>query len=185
MGDVCGKGPEAAAVTGLARYTIRAAAMQDRTPSAVLTTLNEAIRRQREDLRFATVAYMALSKRNGAVDLQVSCGGHPLPRVLRAQGRVENVGRPGTLLGIFEDAELADERAVLERGDAVILYTDGISQEGGDSKALTEEELASLVASCRGMSADGIADRLLQAAVSEESGGARDDVAVLVVRVRP
>src|SRR5207237_1579606 len=140
-----GKGPEAAAVTGLARYTIRAAAMRDRTPSAVLTTLNDAIRQQREDLRFATVAYLSVRKQNGVAELKASCGGHPLPLVLRSTGEVETVGRPGTLLGIFEDAELADDAAVLGPGDAVILYTDGISQDGGDSEALTEEELSSLV----------------------------------------
>ncbi|MFN2545446.1 MAG: SpoIIE family protein phosphatase [Actinomycetota bacterium] len=185
MGDVCGKGPEAAAVTGLARYTIRAAAMRDTSPASILTTLNEAIRQQRSDLRFATVAYLRLRKDNGNVEVEGSCGGHPLPLVLRREGGVETVGRPGTLLGIFEDADLENDRAQLEPGDAVVLYTDGVSQERDEIGALTEEDLAELVAGSMGMGADAIADRILEAVKDESSGEARDDIAILVVRVQP
>jgi serine phosphatase RsbU (regulator of sigma subunit) len=185
MGDVCGKGPEAAAVTGLARYTIRAAAMREKSPASILSILNEAIRVQRSDLRFATVAYLRMRKDNGHVDLEGSCGGHPLPLVLRVGGSVETVGKPGTLLGIFEDADLANDRARLERGDAVVLYTDGVSQERTDARALTEEDLAELVGGSAGMGADEIADRILEAVIDGPSRESRDDVAILVVRVRP
>jgi serine phosphatase RsbU (regulator of sigma subunit) len=185
MGDVCGKGPEAAAVTGLARYTIRAAAMKEHSPAAILGVLNEAIRQQREDMRFATVAYIRLERRNGGVGLEVSCGGHPLPLVVRRDGSVEAVGRPGTLLGIFEDAELTDDDSMLGPGDAVILYTDGLSQERSGAGPLTEEQLASLIGSSAGSDADEIADRLLTAAIELEPAEGRDDIAVLVLRVQP
>jgi PAS domain S-box-containing protein len=183
MGDVCGKGPEAAAVTGLARYTIRAAAMRERAPSSILSILNDAIRRQREDLRFATVAYARMTRRNGHVEVEVACGGHPLPMVLRKDGRVETVGRPGTLLGIFEDAELADDSAILNPGDAFVLYTDGISQERSAGGALTEEDLGVKLAQTAGMPADEIADRFVASTAEENLSETRDDVAVLVLRV--
>jgi PAS domain S-box-containing protein len=185
IGDVCGKGPEAAAVTGLARYTIRAAAMQEHSPSGILSVLNEAIRQQRQDLRFATVAYMRLQKRDGGADIQVACGGHPLPLVVRRDGSVESVGRPGTLLGIFESADLADDGLRLEPGDALILYTDGLSQERSGAGPLTEEELSRLIGAAAGSSADDLADRLLASAAEGEMEAGRDDVAVLVIRVQP
>jgi serine phosphatase RsbU (regulator of sigma subunit) len=185
MGDVCGKGPEAAAVTGLARYTIRAAAMRDRSPARILSILNDAIRQQREDLRFATVAYLRMRKDNGHVELEGSCGGHPLPIVLRRSGAVETVGHPGTLLGVFEDADLSSDRTVLEKGDAVILYTDGVSQEREQGGSISEEDLEALVHSSAGMDAGDIAQRILTSAIDSATGQSRDDVAVLVLRVRP
>ena len=171
MGDVCGKGPEAAAVTGLARYTIRAAAMRERNPSSILSILNDAIRRQRTDMRFATVAYARMERRNGSLDVMVACGGHPLPL--------------GTLLGIFEDAELDDDRAVLDPGDALVLYTDGISQERAPGGALTEEDLGERLAQTAGLPADEIAERLVATTAGQDPSETRDDVAVLVVRVGP
>jgi PAS domain S-box-containing protein len=183
MGDVCGKGPEAAAVTGLARYTIRAAAMREQGPSSILAILNDAIRRQRSDMRFATVAYARMVRRNGVVDVEVACGGHPLPLVMRSDGTVLTVGRPGTLLGIFEDAELSDDHVVLEPGDAFVLYTDGISQERAPGGGLTEEDLGERLAKTAGLPAGEIAERLVATTAGEDPSEIRDDVAVLVLRV--
>ena len=95
MGDVCGKGPDAAAVTALARYTLRAAAMRERLPSRSLAVLNEALLRQRDDRRFCTVAYAYLEKLDQGARVGVACGGHPLPLLLRADGTVETLGVPG------------------------------------------------------------------------------------------
>jgi len=124
-----------------------------------------------------------MARRNGHVEVEVACGGHPLPMVLRKDGRVETVGRPGTLLGIFEDAELADDRAVLNPGDAFVLYTDGISQERSAGGALTEEDLGVKLARTAGMPADEIADRFVASTAEEDPSETRDDVAVLVLRV--
>ncbi|HEX5895731.1 MAG TPA: PAS domain S-box protein, partial [Thermoleophilaceae bacterium] len=105
MGDVCGKGPDAAAVTALARYTLRAAAMRERLPSRSLAVLNEALLRQRSDRRFCTVAYAYIERLDGGARVGVACGGHPLPLLLRADGSVEAVGAPGTLLGVVPDPD--------------------------------------------------------------------------------
>src|SRR3954447_19647602 len=117
MGDVCGKGPDAAAVTALARYTLRAAAMRERLPSRSLAVLNEALLRQRDDRRFCTVAYAYLEKLDRGARAGISMGGHPLPVLLRADGSVELVGAPGTLLGIVPDPNLDDYAVTLDPGD--------------------------------------------------------------------
>ena len=99
MGDVCGKGPDAAAVTALARYTLRAAAMRERLPSRGLHVLNEALLRQRTDRRFCTVAYAYLESVDSGVQARLRQRGHPLPLLVRPNGEVLAVGAPGTLLG--------------------------------------------------------------------------------------
>ena len=183
MGDVCGKGPDAAAVTALARYTLRAAAMRERLPSRSLAVLNEALLRQRDDRRFCTVAYAYIEKLDRGARVGVACGGHPLPLLLRADGSVDTVGAPGTLLGIVPDPNLEDREVTLEPGDALVFYTDGVIESRGDATVLDERRLAELVATCAGAGADAIAARVEEAAVLSQSGRPRDDIAVLVLRV--
>jgi PAS domain S-box-containing protein len=184
MGDVCGKGPDAAAVTALARYTLRAAAMRERLPSRSLQVLNEALLRQRDDRRFCTVAYAYIEMLDHGARAGISCGGHPLPLLLRAGGGVETVGAPGTLLGIVGDPTLEDHAVTLEPGDALVFYTDGvIESRGGANGVLDERRLAELVATCAGSGADAIAARVEEAAVLSQGGMPKDDIAVLVLRI--
>jgi PAS domain S-box-containing protein len=183
VGDVCGKGPDAAAVTALARYTLRAAAMREPRPSAGLRILNEALLRQRSDLRFATVAYASLRPESGGARVQLASAGHPLPLVLRSDGSVEPVGSAGTLVGVVPDPDLDDASAYLSAGDALVFYTDGVTEardeEGG---IMGERRLESLLRSCAGMDADGIAAAVERAAVERQNGDTRDDIAVVVLR---
>jgi serine phosphatase RsbU (regulator of sigma subunit) len=184
MGDVCGKGPDAAAVTALARYTLRAAAMRERLPSRALAMLNEALLRQRDDRRFCTVAYAYLEKLDRGARVEISAGGHPLPLLLRVDGSVEAVGAPGTLLGVVEDPDLEDRAVTLEPGDALVFYTDGvIESRASSSGVLDERRLVELVATCAGGGADAIAATIEEAAVLSQDGRPRDDIAVLVLRV--
>jgi serine phosphatase RsbU (regulator of sigma subunit) len=182
IGDVCGKGPDAAAVTALARYTLRAAAMRERLPSRGLHVLNEALLRQRADRRFCTVAYAYLESTEGGVRLGFASGGHPLPLLVRSDGRVEPVGAPGTLLGVVPDPSFEDRSVELSPGDALVFYTDGVIEDRGDG-ALDENRLAALLSECAGAGADAIADRVEEEAVRSQGGQPRDDIAVLVLRV--
>jgi PAS domain S-box-containing protein len=184
MGDVCGKGPDAAAVTALARYTLRAAAMRERLPSRSLAELNEALLRQRDDRRFCTVASAYIEKLDRGARAGISTGGHPLPLLLRADGGVEAVGAPGTLLGVVSDPDLEDRAITLEPGDSLVFYTDGVIESRPNSAGvLDERRLAELVATCAGRSADAIAAKIEDAAVLSQDGRPRDDIAVLVLRV--
>jgi PAS domain S-box-containing protein len=183
MGDVCGKGPDAAAVTALARYTLRAAAMRERLPSRSLRVLNEALLRQRDDRRFCTVAYAYLERHDGGVRIGVASGGHPLPMLLRADGIVEDVGEPGTLLGVLPDPRLEDRSLTLSPGDVLVFYTDGVIEGRGVHAPLDEDGLRRLLADCVGAGADAIAARVEDAAFTAQDGSPRDDIAVLVLRV--
>jgi serine phosphatase RsbU (regulator of sigma subunit) len=179
IGDVCGKGAEAAAVTALARYTIRAAAMHHSSPADVLSWLNAAMLRQ-GSLRFVTIACVRLDLSDGAAAATAACGGHPFPRVLRADGTVAALGANGTLLGVLENAKLQDSATTLGPGDALILYTDGLTEATAPA-VWTPEQLDAVVAEARGRPAAGIVQQLADAV----TGPLRDDLALLAVRVQP
>jgi PAS domain S-box-containing protein len=184
IGDVCGKGPDAAALTGLARYTIRAAASQEPKPSRILAALNRAIVGQRPDNIFCTVCYVRAKTKQHGARLTVCSAGHPLPLVLRADGSVESAGTPGTLLGVFDDPELIESPVALRAGDALVLYTDGVEGRSAGSGPGTER-LKSLLAACAGMDAQAIARRIEDSALESSHQAPHDDVALLVLRIRP
>jgi serine phosphatase RsbU (regulator of sigma subunit) len=184
IGDVCGKGAEAAAVTALARYTVRASAtLHSDSPQVVLEDLNEAIRREAGDSRFCTVLYIALSPRADGVKACVAAGGHPLPLLMRADGKVETAGRPGTLLGILPDPEIHSTEIFLGAGDTLVLYTDGVTEVSPLDDRFGPEVLADFVADCAGCAAPVIARRIEEQVLEIGGGSARDDVAVVVLRV--
>jgi integral membrane sensor domain MASE1 len=184
VGDVLGKGATAAAATGLARYTLRAAAVQESQPSRILQLLNDAILRQTPD-QSCTVACGRIDLRHAdGANVTLSVGGHPLPLVLRANGGVEQVGRPGTLLGVLPDPELADHTADLAPGDALILYTDGLTDAYAPGRIVKRAGLVAALESCAGRSASEIASGLHEAALGGRTNAEpRDDIVLLVLRV--
>jgi PAS domain S-box-containing protein len=185
MGDVCGKGAEAAAVTALARYTIRSAVVRHRSPSGVLHWLNDAMLRQRLDPgRFATVACARLDLERDGVCATVSSGGHPCPRILRSTGLVEELGAPGTLLGAVPDVRLTDRSTRLTSGDALIFFTDGLTEAGAPTHVWSPAQLDAAVAGARHQPARGIVDHLTRSALGDATATLRDDIAVLALRVR-
>jgi PAS domain S-box-containing protein len=183
IGDVCGKGSEAAAITALARYTVRTAAMRQDAPSQILSLLNEALLRQRTDRRFCTVLYGRLERNGVGHRFDFASGGHPLPLVLRAGSGGGEVGIPGTLLGIVPDPTLSDDRVVLAPGDALVLYTDGVTDAAAPARIVTAPDLAAAVGSPVGLDADTIAERVMQTALATAGQEPRDDIAILVLKV--
>jgi serine phosphatase RsbU (regulator of sigma subunit) len=186
IGDVCGKGPEAASVTALARHTLRAAAAYEARPSAVLALLHRALREARDDGRFCTVAYCDFELGRDGLRMLLCCGGHPLPLVLRADGTVEPVGKLGTLLGADVEPILSDVVVDLAHGDLVVLYTDGVTEvRAGRKEIFGYRDLAALLARCRGLPADSVAQRVQDAVLEAANGRPRDDIAILVVGASP
>jgi PAS domain S-box-containing protein len=182
VGDVCGKGAEAAAVTALARYTIRAAAVRRRSPSAILRWLSDAMVQQADDnQRFCTIACAHLDLSRSPVRVTVACGGHPLPLVVHADGRTEELGVPGTLLGLVAHPELQDRTADLRAGDTLVLYTDGLTEAGAPEQVWAPDELAAAAGATAGSPAAATVDHLLATTV-DPVPTARDDVAVLALR---
>jgi serine phosphatase RsbU (regulator of sigma subunit) len=184
IGDVCGKGPEAAAVTGLARYSIRAVSLHEPRPSRILARLNEAILKELSDERFCTVCCIRLRPSRGGARLTVCSGGHPLPLILRADGTLETAGRPSMLLGVLPEVELSDDPVDLESGDAIVLITDGVVEEVRGSGLPGPQRLNQVLRQCRGSSAAAIADAI-EHSITRFGAASRDDFAILVVRVSP
>jgi PAS domain S-box-containing protein len=184
IGDVCGKGAAAAAVTALIRYTIRTVAMRENEPSALLSALNEAMNRQLDEDQFCTVACARLRSAADGFELTAARGGHPSPLLLRANGSIEAIAPPGKAIGVFPDPELGDRTVGLGAGDAAVFYTDGIVEaRGPDGSFFGEERLRALLRSCVRLEAPAIAEKLRDVILEYGEGAPRDDLAVLVLRV--
>ena len=185
IGDVCGKGVEAAAITGLVRHTVRAVAIRERRPSSILGALNEALAAQTTDERFCTVCYVRVVSSGQGARLTVCSGGHPLPVIVRAHGSVETVGQPGTLLGIFPEPVLPDVAVDLGPGDAMVLYTDGVTEERDADSMFGETGLHQALRSAAGRDAQGIAAAVADAVHTFRPEAPRDDIAIVALRVVP
>jgi hypothetical protein len=186
IGDIQGKGPEAAAVTALARHTLRAAAAYEHRPSGILTLLHRELREQVADGRFCTVAYAHMQIVPGHVRLELACGGHPLPLVVHPDGSVDEVGRLGTLLGSDADPLLADVAIELTEGDVIVFYTDGVTEVRRQRREVFgTEQLVELLQSCGGLPPAAVAERVEKAVMHASMGRLRDDMAVLALGPDP
>lgn len=185
IGDVCGKGADAAALTAMARYTLRAAAVHDLPPAAVLRELNDALCADpTTGERFATAVFARLELDRCGAWVTLSCGGHPQPVVTRRAGWIDVRGVPGTLLGAFPSVDLADDRLGLGPADAVVFFTDGVlDSTSPDGERFGEDRLRSVLLDGCGAPAEAQAQAVLDAVESFAHGALSDDVAVLVVRV--
>jgi serine phosphatase RsbU (regulator of sigma subunit) len=180
VGDVCGKGVEAAALTGMARHTLRVSVLREPSPSGALRELNRVMLGEGSD-RFCTVALGRLERSYAGVRLTVACGGHPPPLVVRSDGGVAPVGAPGSLLGVFEHISVEDVVVELEPGDQAVFFTDGLI-DARHPTPLDEVGLRRLAATCRDLPAQATVERLGEA-VADPGGEAPDDVCIVVVRV--
>jgi sigma-B regulation protein RsbU (phosphoserine phosphatase) len=181
IGDVCGKGPEAAGRTSCARYSMRAAAIHETEPSRVLAVVNKALLVDAEPLvvaPFVTALFLRLQAHDRGATVAFAAAGHPLPTLLRADGTVEQVGKPGTLLGVLPQVSATDTTVELRPGDTMVLITDGVLDSG--RPRLEESGFEEVLRSCRGLSSQLIAARIGAAVTSQQS----DDVAILVLTVR-
>jgi PAS domain S-box-containing protein len=183
IGDVCGKGSGAAAVTALARYTLRAAAMREHSPSATLRLLNQALLARTEEPRIISTAYLLIAPEADGAELSLALAGHPPPLLLRADGEVELVEPPGILLGVVKDPAFSDHRLRLHPGDAIILYTDGVTDAFTPQGRFGIERLTALLGGCSGTGAREIVRRIETSVALEPPRHLPDDIAVLVLRM--
>jgi len=186
VGDVCGKGAKAAAVTALARYTLRAAfAGGIARPADGFALLDAALLSEGDPERFLTAALGVLRPAGDGpgVSLRMVRGGHPAPIVLRAGGGRETVEVDGRLIGVAIDGGWDEAEVVLRPGDALLLYTDGVT-EADRRCSLDAAELAALLpADIEGLSCEQLAGALVD--VARERGGERlrDDIAALALLI--
>jgi sigma-B regulation protein RsbU (phosphoserine phosphatase) len=178
VGDVCGRGAEAAVVTALARFTVRAQAMQHGGAAAVLRIVNDVLLGYHVN-RFCTVALVRLTRRgDGGWHGSVSCGGHPLPLVRRREATIETVGRPGTVLGVVAEPALHDAPVTLDVGDALVLFTDGVLEARSDGEFFDQRRAEQALVETVGDAA-ALTAGLVGAVLAFQDAPRRDDIAVL------
>jgi hypothetical protein len=182
VGDVCGKGPEAAAVTALVRHSIRAFAFVRPSPAQVLGAVNEVMLGHALAHRFATVVLARLDLVGDPVTAVIAGAGHPSP-LLVAGGSTRCLPLKGTMLGVRPGCDVLDLDLELEAGTTLVLYTDGLLDAGAPLRGLTALELCGVLAEHDKAAPAVIIERLEQLAFSSGAGRLRDDVAVVVARV--
>ncbi|MFG2720108.1 PP2C family protein-serine/threonine phosphatase [Streptomyces sp. NPDC048416] len=191
LGDVCGKGPQAAAVTSLTRYTLRAAALHDPDPVSALSTLNTVLHGRYSssgDPRYCTAVFGTLEPdpATGNVAVHLASGGHPPAIIVRADGTAEFLQTPGGLLvGILPSARFTAATSVLRPGDTILLYTDGITEArtGEDRTGLYgDEALLAFAAGHAGKPPDAVI-QALTGLLNSFGEGLDDDTALLALGV--
>lgn len=182
IGDVSGKGADAAAVTSLARHTLRTASLLVPDPAGNLALLNRALAAD-STAHFCTVFCARIRLDRDGVDCRFANGGHVPPLLLRSDGTLEEVdGGRGPLVGMFPGAEYREGKLRLEPGDVLLMYTDGVTEVRRRDVARGERELRATLAGCGGRTAEEVVDAVERRAVELLGGRSRDDVALLAVR---
>ena len=179
LGDVCGKGVEAAVVTALARYTLRGLSAVLDDPADVLHQLNEVLFAHETD-RFCTVVMVRLRREEGSWRATVATGGHPPALVTRPGTPSVELGLHGPIVGAFEHASYREEHLLLEPGQVLLLYTDGVTEAEGAEDYYGEQRLAEASRRLAGTPA-GLVHGLLEEVLEFQSGVARDDIALLAL----
>ncbi len=185
IGDVSGKGPEAAAIAGLARHTLRALALQERSPRRLLTTLHETLLISEGHGEFCTVCCALLQPEPDGARLSIACGGHPPPILRRHDGTVEVTSATGPLLGMPVSLDFVEQTVELAPGDLFVLYTDGVTEAHHRKQPMFGLDRLVDVIRRAPADVDRVADDILAAVTAYGPAEPRDDVAVVVGRIEP
>ncbi|WP_262402640.1 PP2C family protein-serine/threonine phosphatase [Actinomadura sp. CNU-125] len=180
IGDVCGTGPEAAAVTGLARHALRILAAEDMSVPDVLGRLNRLILGEGERGRLLTLLHGEITARRArdGVTIRLSSAGHPPPLILDPGGEVREAATSQPLLGVFDDVDFHTDTVELRRGEVLLCVTDGVTERRSGGRLLGDGNgLERLLAGCTGLSAGAVAARIQRAVRDFGPEPSNDDVA--------
>ena len=184
IGDVCGKGPDAAAIMGMTRIALRSLAREDdgRPLPEVLQLLNGfLLDSELMGDRFCTVCVARLEISDAEGTVTTCLGGHPPPLLVRSDGSLDTVGTPGSLLGLFEDISLHEARADIHRGDSIALFTDGVTELSVERPDEGESMLRSALVAAASDDAAGIV-KTVERTLLDPRGELRDDAALIVAK---
>jgi sigma-B regulation protein RsbU (phosphoserine phosphatase) len=181
LGDVSGKGVDAAILTALVRHTLRAVVVGLREPSRALHVLNEVLL-DYETTRFCTVSLVRLQRTATGWLATLASGGHPAPLLVRSQSPVEPYGAEGPLIGVLEGPEFLDRQLAIGPGDSLVLFTDGVTDGRRGREFYGDERLLACVDAHR-QSPETIVSALLEDVLAFQRGTASDDVAIVAVGV--
>ncbi len=185
LGDVCGKGPEAAAITSLARYTMRTAAMLHEEPAAILMDLNAALIMHTDGpMQTCTAVYGQIDMSMGAAAIMLAVAGHPPPLIVRQDGSVHTTTPHGTMLGAVDDPTFETCEVSLELGDAIVICSDGVFDTRLGGIRVDERRVAGLVSGSSHASAQDLVNRLI-GALEDVDRPLRDDIAIMVLQRTP
>jgi GAF domain-containing protein len=182
VGDVTGKGIDAAADMAMTKFVFRSLAREHPDPSDFLHAANEVAVEELHDGKFVTLVYVTLDLQSG--ELACATAGHPVPRLVRSDGSVVELEASGLALGISGDQEYSEARDRLDEGSAVVLFTDGVVEARRDGELYGQDRLDRFLAENRSLPATELARALVDDARSFAGGGLGDDSAVVVVRRR-
>jgi len=181
IGDVCGKGAEAASVTALARHTLRAVSMLDTPPAAMLRLLHSALRAQEPEGQMCTVCLVLVGPPSASARLTVALAGHPCPLLVGPAEETQPVGEPGTVLGVVDPITVSEVEAELGQGQTLLLFTDGVPEAARSQTASTA--LEQLSARVRELELKDMLQHIEDAAVRSAGGHPHDDIALVGLRL--
>jgi len=182
VGDVCGKGSQAAAVTGLARHSLRVLAREHNDIPTVLRRLNATILSEGEAARFVTLLYGEMFPTRSGIALTFAVAGHPLPILVGSDGSIRSVGRPQPLLGVFREPMYQSETLMLRPGEHLVATTDGVTDRRIGNRTLGERGLLGVLRQTATLPASAVATRLRQAVLDFGTEPLQDDFAVMVLQ---
>jgi serine phosphatase RsbU (regulator of sigma subunit)/anti-sigma regulatory factor (Ser/Thr protein kinase) len=186
IGDVCGKGPEAAAVTGLTRHALRILAREGHDVPTVLERLNALIVDEGSRARFITLIHGELTpppSGGEAAAVSLVCAGHPQPLVLRSAGGVEAVAKPQPLLGVLDGVTFEQNTFRLSPGDVLLCVTDGVTERRSGDRLLDDGDgLRDLLGDCPDLNAGSVVARIQRTVREFGADPPTDDLALLVFR---
>jgi serine phosphatase RsbU (regulator of sigma subunit)/PAS domain-containing protein len=185
VGDVCGKGQEAAAVTAAARHAIRVIAHDNADPAGVLEGTNKILLAEELSGGFVTASIAHLRWRKGVLRVVLGSAGHPSAAIVRQDGRVQMIGGGGLPLGLFPDPEPGLSDATLSEGDLLFLYTNGLTQARGLDRTYFQPRLADVLAGLAGAMPDQLAAAMSRTLLEFTAGHLIDDITMLIMRVGP
>lgn len=180
LGDVSGKGTDAAIVTAAARHAVRSCALREPTPSGLLGALNRALI-DHASTRFCTVALARVQCIEASWVATLASAGHPFPLLIR-HGAVTKLGRPGSLVGVFDDVAFHDVSIKLATGDALVLFTDGVLEARDDNGEFFGDDRLSRAVAGAGPSAQAIVDAVMHDVLAFQQQRHGDDIALVVIR---
>ena len=183
IGDVCGKGLEAAAVTGLTRNALRILAREGHDIPAVLERLNSLILEEGSAVPFVTLIHGEINTSPGRASVSMVCAGHPPPLLLRSHGGTKIAADSQPLLGVMEGVTFRCHTCHIRPGDVLLCVTDGVTERRSGDRLLDDDNgLSQLLSDCSGLNAGAIVARIQREAREFGSGPPTDDTALIAFR---
>ncbi|HLN78969.1 MAG TPA: GAF domain-containing SpoIIE family protein phosphatase [Nocardioidaceae bacterium] len=184
VGDVCGKGVEAAVLTGKVRQAVRTAALVDRSPSRVLDLVNRVLVSEGEGT-FVTALCARVRRRGEDLAVSVAAAGHPPPYVIRSSGGLDRPEAEGTVLGLFDTHDYSETEIVLHPGDICLFFTDGVLEAPGFDEQFGEDRLHRVLVDAPRSDANAVVEAVAMTLAAHIGDRAHDDIAILGVQNVP